>query len=114
MMKQGKFSDMFKNQVGRDDYNEFTFSGMIAYNFGVGGEGTSKLGIASPYIKSNLNTSSSGLGSGQMFGTGLKFNSAGGAFNTELNLTHTMATAGTPDTAGQVPGRVEILGGARV
>ena len=86
-----------ERQVGRDDYKEYTVSGLIAYNFGVGGDGTSKLGIASPYIKSNFNPDS-----GQMFGTGLKFTSDSGTFNTELNFTHTMPTAGTADTAGQI------------
>ncbi|HJN25484.1 MAG TPA: hypothetical protein QGG18_07340, partial [Rhodospirillales bacterium] len=61
-----------------------------------GGDGKSKLGIASPYIKSNFNPDS-----GQSFGTGLKFNSASDDFSAEFGLTHTMAP-GIADTAGQV------------
>lgn len=82
--------------VGRDDYKKYTVSGLLTYNFGVGGDGKSKLGIASPYIKSNFNPDS-----GQSFGTGLKFNSASDDFSAEFGLTHTMAP-GIADTAGQV------------
>lgn len=85
-----------ERQVGRDDYKEYTVSGLIAHNFGIGGSGDSKLGIASPYVKANFNPAS-----GQMFGTGLKFASDSGAFNYEFGLTHSMAAAGPAVTAGQ-------------
>jgi len=86
-----------ESQLGRDDYNEYTVSGLVSFGFSVNGEGAGPLGIASPYIKSNFNPDT-----GQVFGTGIKFTSDGGALNCELSLTHAQTTVGTPVVDGQV------------
>ncbi len=92
-----------ERMVGRNDYKEYTVSGLIAYSFDIGGNGAGQLGIASPYVKTNFNTTANdGQSGSQVYGTGIKFISDGGAFNTELSLTQSFTAASTAETAGQV------------
>lgn len=42
--------------VGRDDYREYTFSGLVAYGFTVGDADGNAAGIASPFLRSDLSS----------------------------------------------------------
>lgn len=76
--------------VGRDDYTEYTFSGLIAYGFGLGGEGSAQLGVASPYVQSSFSQDGQ-----REIGTGVRFAGLGGALTSKLSLNQSLATSAT-------------------
>ena len=77
-----------EQQLGTDDYSEYTIGGLIAYAFSVNGSEGASLGVVSPYVRSNFTPDS-----GQTFGTGFTFTAEDEAFSTEVNLTHTNAVS---------------------
>ncbi|WP_161794629.1 autotransporter outer membrane beta-barrel domain-containing protein [Thalassospira sp. HJ] len=85
-----------EQQLGTDDYSEYTIGGLIAYTFALSGSEGTSLGIVSPYVRSNFNPDS-----GQTFGTGFTFTAEDGAFSSEVNLTHTNAVSSS-ETVAQV------------
>lgn len=79
-----------EKQYGRSDYSEHTITGLVAYNFAVSGEG-SGLGIASPYIKSNL------TGDGQVYSTGLRYQNAEKDMTLSFDTTYISASSVSPE-----------------
>lgn len=76
--------------VGRDDYFEYSFSGLIAYGFGMGGEGNAQIGVASPYLQSSF------AHDGQReIGTGVSFTGFGGDLTSKLSLNQSLANQST-------------------
>lgn len=79
-----------EKQYGRSDYTEHTISGMVAYSFAIGGH-ADKTAFAEPYVKTNFTKD------GQVYGTGMKFTSDGGAVSANFDITQTAPSNGVDD-----------------
>ena len=69
--------------VGRDDYNEYTISALVSYEFNIKNDNHQNIGIASPYLRSDISHDGK-----QIFGTGFDFNTLDDHLTYKFSLTH--------------------------
>lgn len=73
--------------LGREDYREYSISGLIAYGFSLDSTETPNSSLVSPYIKSNFNRSA------QEIGTGISYAHGSSSLTLNLDVTTSMPTA---------------------
>jgi len=85
-----------QTQLGRSDYKEYSFSGMLAYGFALDGQGGAPAGIAQPFVKSDF------TGNAQTYATGVTYAAGSGQMTADLNLSRTVPQAAVAGTTAAV------------
>ncbi len=75
-----------KTQLGREDYQEFSVSGIVAYSFQLGSDADASAEIIEPFIKSDFSEDSSAIG------TGFLYRHGSGLFDASLKIDHAFSS----------------------
>ncbi|WP_417784201.1 autotransporter outer membrane beta-barrel domain-containing protein [Terasakiella pusilla] len=69
-------------QLGRDDYKQYSISGMVAYGFSLGANGDTEASQIKPFVKSGYTQDA------QEYGTGVSFIHGSGLFEADVDVSH--------------------------
>lgn len=92
-----------ETQLGRDDYKQYSISGMVAYGFSLGANGDTDASQIKPFVKTGYTDDT------QQYGTGVSFVHGSGLFEADVDLSHGLSTdAETRETQAKVGAKLRF------
>ncbi|WP_299374210.1 autotransporter domain-containing protein [uncultured Kiloniella sp.] len=75
-----------QSQIGRDDYSEYSVSGLLAYGFALDDDHSKTSSFLEPFVKSSF------INDAQIYGTGITYQHESGLIEADFDISHTMET----------------------